>query len=178
MQHIHAGLLHPGPAFGDDSIQLALKIIGQQQCLNVIIAVTTIRMFGVRGRKLIRWRDAIYFRVMDQIDFGLFGPGRHPEGQPDPIFERSFYVACAVDVVVRVPVNGPHIREVLFVCEPRIDEGLPECARLLVARIIVDGRQGDQAHLLAVVKLVEQYVRKLIDRPDVGIGSRTKLCCD
>jgi len=48
--------------------------------------------------------------------------------------------------------------------EPRIDQRFPKWARSLVARIVVDGRQWDQPHLLAVVKLVEQYIREFIDQ--------------
>jgi hypothetical protein len=42
-------------------------------------------------------------------------------------------------------------------------------AECFVARIVINRRQGDQAHFLAVVQLEEHDFRKFIDRPDVRV---------
>src|SRR5258708_32097665 len=68
----------------------------------------------LRPAKLIRRHNAVDLRVMDQIYFGLFRMGRHAEGLSNPIFERPFYLARSVDVVVSVPVNGLYFGKVLL----------------------------------------------------------------
>jgi hypothetical protein len=86
-------------------------------------------------------------------------PSKRGRGSPKrsthPIFQGTFDLACAVDVIIRVPLYGFHLAEILFVGEPSVYQGVPECACPFVPRVVVDGGQGDEGQLLAVVELVK-----------------------
>ncbi len=115
---------------------------------------------------------------MDEVDFCFFRAWRQSKRLSHPVLKGPLDLAGAIDVIVRVPVNRFHFGEVFFIGEPRVYQRGPERACPFVTRIVVDGGQRLEWQHLAVVKLVEQYIRQFIHHPDMGIGARSKFCGD